>query len=55
MLHSHCNCAHDAFFPLGGKRQGNEAKAWLDKMYEYSEHSQASPNEVLESIMDWNK
>lgn len=40
---------------IHGKRQGNESKAWLEQMYECSENNQASPNEVLDAIMDWNQ
>lgn len=40
---------------IHGKRQGNESKAWTDQMYDYSEHSDAAPDDVIDAIVEWNQ
>lgn len=47
-------CDHEK--TIGGKRQGNEAQAWLSMQEAYSaEMGQCAPDEVVAAIEDWNK
>lgn len=52
-----CPCLEcDKKKSIDGKRQGNESQKWLDLEAEYLvETGKGAPDEVINSIQDWNK